>query len=85
MAVYPFYISTEAYGKKTPIEGGTRSKYGDMTTTIYQRDKGAITTPFRIRQYSTQYVDKNTNKEVHHLHTDVYYNGELIASHTTDY
>lgn len=79
MAVYPFYISTDADGRKTPIAGGTRKKDGDMTTTIYQRSNGGITTPFKIRQYSTE-IDG-----VLKLVTDVYYLGELIKSHITDY
>lgn len=79
MSVYPFYISTDAEGRKTPIAGGTRKKDGDMTTTIYQRDNGAITTPFKIRQYSTE-IDG-----VHKLVTNVYFQGELIKTHITDY
>lgn len=85
MAVYPFYIETQADGRKTPIAGGTKRKDGDMTTTIYQREDGSITTPFKIRQYSTRYIDETTGKEVHHLHTSVYYFGECIATHTTNY
>lgn len=49
MSVYPFYISADAYGRRTPICGGTRNKDGDITTTIYQRDEGSITEPFKIR------------------------------------
>lgn len=79
MAVYPFYIITNAEGRKTPIAGGTRKKDGDMTTTIYQRSNGDITTPFKIRQYSVE-IDG-----VHKLVTDVYYLGEVIKSHITDY
>ena len=85
MAVYPFYISTVAGGRRTPIAGGTRKKDGEMTTIVYQRDKGAITTPFKIRQYSTEDLNEETGEWKHHLHTDVYYQGELIISHVTDY
>ena len=85
MAVYPFYIITDAEGRKTPIAGGTRRADGDMTTRIYQRDKGDITIPFKIRQYSTHDLNEETGKWEHHLHTDVYYQGELIKSHITDY
>ena len=56
-----------------------------MTTTVYQRDKGAITTPFKIRQYSTEDFNEETQKWEHHLHTDVYYQGEVIKRHITDY
>ena len=38
MAVYPFYINTDAEGRRTPIAGGTRKKDGEMTTTVYQRE-----------------------------------------------
>ena len=48
-------------------------------------DKGAITTPFKIRQYSTEDLNEETGEWKHHLHTDVYYQGELIKSHITDY
>lgn len=85
MAVYPFYISTQTDGRKTPIAGGTRRKDGDMTTTIYQRDKGEITEPFKIQQYSTHDFIEAENKWEHHLHTDVYYQGEVICHHVTDY
>lgn len=85
MAVYPFYINTDAEGRRTPIAGGTRNKDGEMTTTVYQRDKGAITTPFKIRQYSTEDLNEETGKWEHHLHTDVYYQGEVIKRHVTDY
>lgn len=85
MAVYPFYISTDADGRSTPIACGTRRKDGDMTTTIYQRDNGSITEPFEIRQYSTEDLNEETGEWEHHLHTDVYYQGEVIKSHVTKY
>ena len=79
MSVYPFYISAEAEGRRTPIAGGTRKKVGEMTTTVYQRESGNITTPFKIRQYSKEIGG------VHKLVTDIYYQGEVIKSHITDY
>lgn len=45
MAVFPFYISTIASGRQTPIAGGTKSKTGYMETFLYQRDRGEITNP----------------------------------------
>ena len=85
MAVYPFYISTTATGRKTEIAGGTKSKHGDMETTIYQRDRGEITTPFKIVQRSIEITNPNTGKADIELVTEVYYKGNLIKSHCTLY
>ena len=79
MAVRPFYINAYIEGRRTNLSGGTARKDGEQTIDIHQRDNGAITTPFKIRQYSTE-VDG-----VHKLVTNVYYLGELIKSHITDY
>lgn len=79
MAVRPFYIRAKIDGRKTPLAGGTARKDGDHTIEILQRDKGAITTPFKIHQYSTE-IDG-----VHKLVTNVYFQGELIKTHITDY
>lgn len=79
MAVRPFYIEADIEGRKTPLAGGTARKDGTHTIEIHQRDEGAITTPFKIRQYSTE------TDGVMYLHTDVYYKGELIKKHTTKY
>lgn len=85
MAVRPFYINADIDGRKTPLAGGTKRADGDHTITIYQRDEGAITTPFKIRQYSTEDLNEETGKWEKHLHTSVYYLGELIKTHTTNY
>ena len=85
MAVYPFYISTQASGRKTEIAGGTKSKKGYMETTVYQRDHGQITTPFKIVQRSIEVLNPDTNKYEQELVTEVYYQGELIKSHSTIY
>lgn len=86
MAVYPFYISTQASGRKTRIEGGTKSKTGYMETTIYQRANGKITTPFKIVQRSIEVLDpERPNKYIQELVTEVYYEGELIKTHATFY
>ena len=79
MAVRPFYIDAHIEGRRTNLAGGTARKDGEQTIDIKQRDRGEITTPFKIRQYSAE-VDG-----VHKLVTDVYYLGELIKSHITDY
>lgn len=79
MAVYPFYINTDAEGRRSPIAGGTRRKDGSMTTTVYQRDKGEITTPFKISQYTEE------RDGVLKCITRVYYQGDLIKEHITDY
>lgn len=40
MAIYPFYVTSQADGRKSPISGGCRRKYGYQTTEIMQREKG---------------------------------------------
>ena len=75
MAVYPFYIKTRAEGRNTPIAGGTRRKDGSMETTIYQRDRGSITDPYKIIQRSNGAT----------CMTEVYFQGELIHTHETEY
>ena len=80
-----FTLTQTQRAEEPPIAGGTRKKDGEMTTAVYQRDKGAITTPFKIRQYSTEDLNEETGEWEHHLHTDVYYQGEVIKKHVTDY
>lgn len=77
--VYPFYIETVAEGRRTPIAGGTRRKDGTMNTKVYQRENGNITTPFKIEQSSFE------EEGVRKLVTRVYYQGELIKEHITNY
>ena len=80
MAVYPFYISTNAEGRKTRIEGGTRRKDGSMRTVLTQRHNGSILTAFTIECY-TQIVDGEEK-----LVSSVYdCNGDLVAEKYTDY
>ena len=80
MAVRPFYINSDIDGWKTPLKGGPRKKQGTMSTTIYQIDNGAITTPFKIEQYSVE--DEGKLK----LITEIWKSpGVKIASHVTDY
>lgn len=83
MSVYPFYIEANASGRRTLIAGGTRQKDGEITTTVYQRSEGSITSPFKIRQYSIYPIIDGV--EVHQLVTDVYYKGEVIKQHVTNY
>ena len=79
MSVYPFYIETDAEGRRTPIAGGTRKKDGTMSTTVYQREHGCITSPFTIKQYSE--IHEGVQKCI----TRVYFKGELLKEHITDY
>ena len=80
MAVYPFYISTNAEGRKSRIEGGTRRKDGSMRTVLTQRDHGTIVTAFSI-ECRTEIVDG-----VEKLVSSVYdSNGDLVAEKYTDY
>ena len=36
-----FYMKSKVDGRKTPIAGGPRNKYGGMVITLYQKEKGA--------------------------------------------
>ena len=59
--------------------GAGKSTLMKILTGIYQRDEGEITTPFKI-------VQRTIDEEgVLKLQTEVYYNGSLIKSHTTNY
>ena len=79
MAVRPFYIDAHIEGRKTNLAGGTARKDGQHSVSIHQRDQGAITTPFKIEQSSF------SEDGVHKLVTRVYYLGELLKEHITDY
>lgn len=81
MSVRPFYIEASIDGRKTDLAGGTKRKDGRHSIAIHQRDEGCITTPFKIEQYSMI----NTETGTHHLYTDVYYKGDLIKTHITNY
>ena len=48
MAVRNFYVDAHIDGRATPLAGGPRSKQGEMTVRIYQRDDGAITEALMI-------------------------------------
>ena len=85
MTVYPFYVEAVADGRSTPIKGGTKQKDGCLVTHIYQRNRGEITNPYKISQFPCDMMDDETGKLVHRLVTHVYYQGELIHSHITDY
>lgn len=79
MAVRPFYIDANIEGRKTNLAGGTRRSDGSHNISIYQRDEGSITTPFKIEQSS--YIEDG----VHKLVTRVYYKGSLLKEHITNY
>lgn len=79
MAVRPFYINADIDGRKTPLAGGTARKNGEHHIAVYQRDQGEITIPFKIEQYTEE------QDGVLKCITDVYYQGDLIKKHVTDY
>lgn len=80
MAVRPFYIESDIEGRKTMLSGGPKNRHGGISTTIYQRDEGAITQPFKIEQYSVEEEGKLK------LITEVYQHpGKKIATHITYY
>ena len=76
MAVRPFYVTADVEGRANPLSGGPKRKDGRMTIELHQRDKGDITTPYRICQRP---MDDNQ------LITEIYYFGDLIHSYTTTY
>ena len=85
MAVFPFYVEVKSSTRSTSATCGCRAKEGDMTTHIYQRDEGAITTPYKVYQYS-DIIDG-----VLHLITEIKYKNpetdkyEVIHQHITKY
>ena len=44
MAVYPFYTEVSSTTRSSSVGVGCRAKNGSMTTKIYQRENGEITT-----------------------------------------
>lgn len=80
MSVYPFYIDTNAEGRRSRIAGGTRRKDGSMRTVLTQRENGNIVTAFTI-ECGTQIVDGEEK-----LVSSVYNSdGDLVAEKYTDY
>ena len=85
MAVYPFYVDVKSSTRKTSVGVGCRAKEGDMTTSVYQRDDGRITTPYKVYQYSER-IDGElyliTEIKYKDQETDRY---EVIHKHITQY
>ena len=79
MAVYPFYVEVNSSSRANTVGVGAKSKKGYIETYIHQRDEGAIITPFKIVQHS---IEEDGDIK---LHTEVYHNGKLIKTHTTNY
>ena len=79
MATYPFYTTVDSSSRKSLVSVGAKSKDATMETLVMQRENGEITTPFRI--YQMTYYEGKVLKCV----TRVYYRGELLKEHITDY
>lgn len=79
MAVYPFYTEIHSSTRKNVTGVGTKSKDGSMTTYIHQREDGGITTPFTITQHTEE------QDGVLKCITTVFFKGEVIKQHITDY
>lgn len=79
MAVRPFYTESDIDGYKTNVKGGPRNNRGDMTTSIYQRDEGSITEPYKIC------CRHRFKDNVHYLVSEVWYQGKKIHEHETKY
>lgn len=67
MAVRNFYVEANIDGRQTSLGGGPKSKTGEMTVRLYQRDDGAITDALLIEcrerdgKLITEVYDKNHN------------------------
>lgn len=48
MAVRNFYVEANIDGRETTLGGGPKSKMGEMSVRLYQRDEGAITEALMI-------------------------------------
>lgn len=48
MAVRNFWVEAFIDGRETVLGGGPRSRTGEMTVRIYQRDEGGIADAYRI-------------------------------------
>lgn len=81
MAVYPFYVESNAEGRRSPIAGGCRNKDGSQDTTIYQRERGEIVELFKIHQ--TSYINSKGERVLTCEITDRY--GTSVASDETIY
>lgn len=79
MSVYPFYTKVESSTRKTATGVGARSKNGVLNTHIYQRKCGEITNPVTINQFTEE------RNGVLKCITRVFYQGELLKEHITDY
>ena len=72
----PFWLDANIEGRQTNLCGGPRRNDGRMNIDIIQRDNGSSVTAFKIECES----DGKT------CETRVYdSNGDLIATHTTNY
>ena len=67
MAVRNFYVEANIDGRQTSLGGGPKSKTGEMTVRLYQRNDGAITDALLIEcrerdgKLITEVYDKNHN------------------------
>ena len=80
MRVRPFWIEAIISGRSTKLAGGTPSKDGKHEIQISQRDNGEVVTPYMILQFT-----KEDENGVLKCHTRVFYLGDLISEHITDY
>lgn len=81
MAVYPFYVESNAEGRATSISGGCKRKEGSQRTAIFQRDNGSIITAFTVEQNSYKCDDGRILLVCSVYNSD----GEKIATKETYY
>jgi len=83
MNVRPFYLTAKCDNRESLIKGGPNNFKEGMTISINQRDKGEVTTPYKIMQYT---IEQEIDGEKEHLlRTDIYFRGDLIHHFVTTY
>nr|DAT59027.1 MAG TPA: hypothetical protein [Caudoviricetes sp.] len=80
MSIRPFWISADIKGRKSQLSGGTSDKNGWNVVYLSQRDKGEITNPYKVKQFTEE--DENG---VLKCYTQIYYMDEFIHEHVTEY
>ena len=80
MAIRPFYMEATIDGRASKLTGGPKGKGGWQDVVVYQRNKGSITTAFRIESSSAMHNGKLI------LITRVLdKNGTVVAREETEY
>ena len=79
MRVKSFYVSSNIEGRKTRLEGGTKSKLGRISTKVLQRNRGNIDEALEIQQATFEENGKLM------LRTRAFHKGEKVFEYVTEY